>query len=205
MVFTIHRYLFAALLVVIGLDVLSLNLAVSLLYFAGAFAILTVMRKGAALDFWSVLLKTESKLKAFLAILLSIVQVSLWAQVISVIKSGHAGSLDAEEMKALQMVQSVLPVMVALAVPGIFLLNKLKNDLLNQMVAKCSATISESKDKSILCEQLNRLIVVERYRKNMAMAELHSRRLLELMEERTHKVKKMARPKAKHVQARKCG
>lgn len=205
MVFTIHRYLFAALLVTIGLDVLALNLALSLLYFALALSILCVMRKGAALDFWSVLLKSQSRLKAFLSTILSIVQLSLWIQVFTVIKSGHAGGLDAEEMKALQIVQSVFPMMVALAVPGIFLLNKLKSNLLNQMVAKCSATISESKDKSILCEQLNKLIVVERYRKNMVMAELHSRRLLELMEVRTHKEKKTARPKAKHVQARKCG
>lgn len=190
MVFTIHRYLFAALLLVIGVDIFRHNVLVSLLYFAGAFAVLSLMRKkSAALEFWSVILRAEPKLRTSLSILLSVIQISLWVQVISVVKSGHlSGALESEEMKALQMVQSVLPMMVVLAVPLILLLNKLKNNLLEQMVAKCSATISESKDKATLCEQLNRLIVVERYRKNLAMADVYSRQLMGLMEERNHKV-----------------
>lgn len=209
LVFTIHRYLFAALLLVIGFDVLRLDPMVSFLYFAGAVAVLSVLqKKNSALEFWTVALKSQRKLKAFLSIILSLIQVTLWAQVISVMKSGHmslSGSMDLEEMKALQVVQSVLPIMVVIAVPLILLLNKLKNDMLNQMVAQCSAAILESKDKATLCEHLNRLIVFERYRKNMVMADVYSRRLMGLMEERNHKVKKMARPKGKHVQGRKCG
>lgn len=214
MVFTIHRYLFAALLIVIGADILLVKsasaldvggLALALSYFAGALGVLCVFKKGAAVECWKVLLDSNKQLKVFLPIILSIIQVSLWLQVISIVKTGQVSGLDAMEMNALKMVQLTMPFLVLIAVPALLLANKLKNDLLAQTIEKCSATISESKDEAVLCEQLHKLIAVERYRKNMVLAEIHSKRLLALVEERTHKVKRMARPKGKHAQGRKCG
>ncbi|MCW5822142.1 MAG: hypothetical protein KIT34_05025 [Cyanobacteria bacterium TGS_CYA1] len=214
MVFTINRYLFAALLIVIGADILLVEsgskldpggIALALAYFAGALGILNVFKKGSAVDCWKMLLESNPKLGVFLPVTLSIVQVSLWLQVISIIKTGQVSGLDAMETNALKMVQLVLPFLVVIAVPILLLVNKLKNELITQTVAKCSATISDSKDKAILCEQLHKLIAIERYRKNMVMAEIHSKRLMALVEERTHKVKRMSRPKSKHAQGRKHG
>ncbi|MDX2108602.1 MAG: hypothetical protein SFY67_19565, partial [Candidatus Melainabacteria bacterium] len=153
MVFTINRYLFAALLIVIGADILLVEFAsqldpgaivLALAYFAGALGILNVFKKGQAVDCWKMLLESNPKLGVFLPLMLSIVQVSLWLQVISIIKTGQVSGLDAMETNALKVVQLVLPFLVVIAVPILLLLNKLKNELITQTVAKCSATISDS-------------------------------------------------------------
>ena len=98
MVFTINRYLFAALLTVIGADILLVEsgskldpggIALALAYFAGALGILNVFKKGSAVDCWKMLLESNPKLGVFLPVTLSIVQVSLWLQVISIIKTGQ--------------------------------------------------------------------------------------------------------------------
>ncbi len=186
MIFTIYRYLFAAMFATIGLDILAERLTTWLMpmhwagksadlpslllalgYFAASFGVLIFFRSGPAVEFWTKAIKANPKVKVGLSALISILQVFLWWQVICVINSGHSTGLDASELNALQLVQNTFPYVVVLAVPAAILLKKLKNHLLMEMFKKDSDTIPEN--------------------------------------ECTHKVKRVSRPKLRHVQMRKCG
>lgn len=186
MIFTINRYLFAAMFALIGLDILAERLTTWLMpmhwagksadlpslllalgYFAASFGVLIFFRSGPAVEFWTKALKANPKVKVGLSAIISIVQIFLWWQVISVIKSGHSSGLDASELNALQLVQNTFPFVVVLAVPVALLLNKLKNHLLIEMLKKDSEIILEN--------------------------------------ECTQKVKRFNRPKLRPVQMRKCG
>ncbi len=221
---TIHRYLFAAMLGLIGLDLIIERLTewlmplkyaapgedISCLFVAFAYllamlGVLTAFRSGPAVEFWGMVLKTSPKLRGFLSVILSILQVVLWAQVISVIKMGHSAGLESFESNSIKVLQIILPIMVVVALPAAIVLNKWKNNLLNKLVANWTATISDSPDKVTLFEYLNRLVVFERYRKNWEMADTYSRIMLALVEERTHKVKRVQRPKLRQPSLRKCG